>query len=50
MRMPYIVYPGNIQGRNKKETSSKGCLPGKHDEEETKLEFIETYGCLVGRE
>jgi exonuclease SbcD len=44
--LPYIVYPGNIQGRNKKETSSKGCYLVSMTEEETKLEFIETYDVL----
>ncbi len=44
--LPYIVYPGNIQGRNKKETGSKGCYLVTMTEEETKLEFIETYDVL----
>ncbi len=39
---PYIVYPGNIQGRNKKETGSKGCYLVKLTSTNTKLDFIET--------
>ena len=39
---PYIVYPGNIQGRNKKETGRKGCYLVKLTNTETKLEFIDT--------
>ncbi len=39
---PYIVYPGNIQGRNSKEQSVKGCFAVTLSKHETKLEFIET--------
>ncbi|WP_394233266.1 exonuclease SbcCD subunit D [Niallia oryzisoli] len=39
---PYVVYPGNIQGRNKKETGKKGCYLVRLNQEETKLEFIDT--------
>ena len=39
---PTIVYPGNIQGRNKKETGKKGCYLVKLTPNETKLDFIET--------
>ncbi|MBB6443462.1 metallophosphoesterase family protein [Bacillus benzoevorans] len=44
--MPYIVYPGNIQGRNKKESGSKGCYLVTLTAGETKLEFIETSDVL----
>jgi DNA repair protein SbcD/Mre11 len=39
---PPIVYPGNIQGRNKKELEVKGCYHVKLDEFTTELDFIET--------
>lgn len=39
---PYIIYPGNIQGRNKKETGIKGCYLVSLNGSETKLEFIDT--------
>ncbi|KQL55084.1 hypothetical protein AN964_17270 [Heyndrickxia shackletonii] len=39
---PYIVYPGNIQGRNSKEQSVKGCFAVTLSKHETTLEFIET--------
>jgi DNA repair exonuclease SbcCD nuclease subunit len=39
---PYIVYPGNIQGRNRKETGAKGCYYVEMDPSETRIEFIET--------
>lgn len=44
--VPYIVYPGNIQGRNKKESGSKGCYLVTLTEGDTKLEFIETADVL----
>lgn len=37
---PYIVYPGNIQGRHRKETGFKGCYEVELDAHQTKLEFI----------
>ena len=40
---PYIVYPGNIQGRNSKETGAKGCYIVDVDEQgHSKLTFHET--------
>jgi DNA repair protein SbcD/Mre11 len=39
---PPIVYPGNIQGRNKKETGIKGCYHVTLSELETNLQFIPT--------
>ncbi|PLR83741.1 DNA repair exonuclease [Bacillus canaveralius] len=38
--MPAVVYPGNIQGRHKKETGMKGCYFVSLAGTETKLEFI----------
>ncbi|MGV3465435.1 MAG: metallophosphoesterase family protein [Heyndrickxia sp.] len=38
---PYIIYPGNIQGRNAKEQSMKGCFAVTLSKHETTLEFIE---------
>ncbi len=40
---PYIVYPGNTQGRHRKEEGEKGCYFVKMTKEgQTELEFIET--------
>lgn len=39
---PPVIYPGNIQGRNKKETGSKGFYLVTLSEFNTKLEFIES--------
>lgn len=39
---PPILYPGNTQGRNRKETGSKGCYLVQLQETDSKLEFIET--------
>ncbi|RHW43121.1 DNA repair exonuclease [Neobacillus notoginsengisoli] len=39
---PPIVYPGNIQGRNRKETGEKGCYLVSLDEAGANLEFMET--------
>ncbi|MFC4024531.1 exonuclease SbcCD subunit D [Oceanobacillus longus] len=37
---PPIVYPGNIQGRNRKETDEKGCYHVILDEQGSELSFI----------
>ena len=39
---PPVVYPGNIQGRNRKETGEKGCYLVTLDGAWADLEFIET--------
>lgn len=39
---PTILYPGNIQGLNKKETGDKGCTLVEIDDHSTKLSFIPT--------
>ncbi|MFZ7945309.1 metallophosphoesterase family protein [Neobacillus sp. 19] len=39
---PPIIYPGNIQGRNKKETGSKGFYHITLSEIDAKLDFIES--------
>lgn len=39
---PFVVYPGNIQGRNKKETGIKGCYLVSLQENSSELQFIET--------
>lgn len=39
---PPIIYPGNIQGRNKKEKDQKGCYLVELSETDVKLDFIET--------
>lgn len=41
-RSPFISYPGNIQGRNRKEVGEKGCFLVKMTGEETSIEFIRT--------
>ncbi|GIN37987.1 metallophosphoesterase family protein [Heyndrickxia oleronia] len=43
---PYIVYPGNIQGRNRKEKGSKGCIVVNLSSHETTLSHIETADIL----
>jgi len=40
--IPPIVYPGNIQGRHKKETEVKGCYYVELSEGDAYLEFIPT--------
>lgn len=37
---PPIIYPGNIQGRHRKETGEKGCYYVEMTEAETETEFI----------
>ena len=37
---PFIVYPGNTQGRHRKETGEKGCYHVTLSTSETKLTFI----------
>lgn len=37
---PYIVYPGNIQGRNRKETGEKGCFHVSLSQEGTSVSFV----------
>ena len=39
---PLIIYPGNTQGRNKKELGIKGCYHVTLNEIETRKEFVET--------
>lgn len=39
---PYIVYPGNIQGRHRSEIGPKGCYIVSLVENETKLEWLDT--------
>ncbi|EDL63482.1 metallophosphoesterase family protein [Bacillus sp. SG-1] len=44
--LPPVVYPGNIQGRHRKETGPKGCYAVTISNEETKMQFIETQEIL----
>ncbi|WP_409253333.1 exonuclease SbcCD subunit D [Bacillus sp. SCS-153A] len=44
--LPPVVYPGNIQGRHRKETGPKGCYAVTISGGETKLQFIETQEIL----
>ncbi len=37
---PYVVYPGNIQGRSMKEVGDKGCYLVTYNGYETQLDFI----------
>ncbi|WP_433748649.1 metallophosphoesterase family protein [Falsibacillus pallidus] len=39
---PYIIYPGNIQGRHRKETGAKGCLLIELSSDHSKMEKVET--------
>ncbi|WP_033542917.1 metallophosphoesterase family protein [Planococcus sp. CAU13] len=41
-RHPFIVYPGNIQGRHRNEAGAKGFYDVRLDGAETELEFIPT--------
>ncbi|MGG1677306.1 exonuclease SbcCD subunit D [Neobacillus sp. NRS-1170] len=43
---PPIIYPGNIQGRNKKETGTKGCYLVELSESDVNMKFIETSDIL----
>lgn len=45
---PWIVYPGNIQGRHINEMGEKGCYLGEIDEEtkKTKIQFVKTAPIL----
>ncbi|MEH7254175.1 DNA repair exonuclease [Neobacillus niacini] len=43
---PPIIYPGNTQGRNKKELGIKGCYHVMLNEIETKKEFVETSNVI----
>jgi DNA repair exonuclease SbcCD nuclease subunit len=39
---PLVIYPGNIQGRNRKESGVKGCLLVEFDGDMKRHSFIET--------
>ncbi|MDQ0174798.1 metallophosphoesterase family protein [Bacillus chungangensis] len=39
---PVVLYPGNIQGRHRKETGEKGCYFVSLSKETSELDFIET--------
>ncbi|MDF2787768.1 MAG: repair exonuclease [Neobacillus sp.] len=43
---PPIIYPGNLQGRNKKETGVKGCYHITLNDLDAKKKFIETSDVL----
>ncbi|PFA62584.1 hypothetical protein CN378_20380 [Bacillus sp. AFS015802] len=43
---PYIVYPGNIQGRHRKETGAKGCYEVVLGEHHTELSFIPSHDLI----
>ncbi|WNS76756.1 DNA repair exonuclease [Bacillus sp. DTU_2020_1000418_1_SI_GHA_SEK_038] len=43
---PPVIYSGNIQGRNRKETGWKGCYLVQLTETEAELQFIETSAVL----
>ncbi|NMH69577.1 DNA repair exonuclease [Bacillus sp. RO3] len=43
---PFIVYPGNIQGRHRKETGEKGCYEVVLDHQHTELTFIPTHDLI----
>ncbi|MDQ0268947.1 metallophosphoesterase family protein [Cytobacillus purgationiresistens] len=43
---PPIIYPGNIQGRNRKETGKKGCFFVELSDAGQSFEFIETEAVM----
>ncbi|TMU88196.1 DNA repair exonuclease [Bacillus sp. BHET2] len=43
---PFIVYPGNIQGRHRKETGPKGCYEVVLNQHHTELTFIPTHDLM----
>lgn len=43
---PFIVYPGNTQGRHRKETGDKGCYYVTMTETSTELSFISTQAIV----
>ncbi|WP_207196281.1 DNA repair exonuclease [Peribacillus sp. TH24] len=43
---PLVIYPGNIQGRNRKESGVKGCLLVELDGDTKRHSFIETSGVI----
>jgi DNA repair protein SbcD/Mre11 len=45
---PPIVYPGNIQGRHRKETGEKGCYLVELDKHDAFLTFIPTQDIIWG--
>lgn len=47
---PPVVYPGNIQGRHRKETGEKGCYIVQMDEIETKLQFVPLQAITIVHE
>ncbi|MFS0671916.1 metallophosphoesterase family protein [Ornithinibacillus sp. 179-J 7C1 HS] len=46
---PYIVYPGNTQGRNRKEIGAKGCYYVELMEGNETLEFIPLHAILYSQ-
>ncbi|GLB58794.1 metallophosphoesterase family protein [Cytobacillus sp. NCCP-133] len=49
-QQPPIIYPGNIQGRNRKETGAKGCYLVELGSSSAKLEFMEASAVLWNEE
>ncbi|MFJ7745622.1 exonuclease SbcCD subunit D [Peribacillus sp. NPDC097295] len=47
---PLVIYPGNIQGRNRKESGVKGCVLVEMDGVAKHHTFIETSGVIWGSE
>ena len=47
---PYIIYPGNIQGRHRNEDGEKGCYLIEMNEFQTKATFIETAPIIFANE
>jgi DNA repair exonuclease SbcCD nuclease subunit len=45
---PPVIYPGNIQGRNRKETGPKGCYLVELDSSGAKTEFLEAAPVIWG--
>ncbi|WP_029425162.1 metallophosphoesterase family protein [Alkalibacillus haloalkaliphilus] len=47
---PYIVYPGNIQGRHIKETGEKGCYIVDLSQNQTQIQFHQLHDILFVEE
>lgn len=45
-QQPPVIYPGNIQGRNRKETGPKGCYIVELDESGAKTEFLDAAAVI----
>lgn len=47
---PPVIYPGNIQGRHRKETGEKGCYIVEMDERKTRWRFVPLQSFVIVNE